>query len=162
MQFKPAQITDLPFIVDVYNATIPGRMVTADTLPVSVESRLEWFRAHHNKYPLWVVAERNGENIGWVSLQKFYGRPAYATTAEISIYLAPAQQGLGWGDKILPYAVKQAKSLGFENLLGFIFSHNTPSIRLFQKHGFEKWGEFPEVAIMDGKRYSLSIFGKKI
>jgi phosphinothricin acetyltransferase len=34
---------DLPAIIDIYNATIPGRMVTADLEPITVESRLRWF-----------------------------------------------------------------------------------------------------------------------
>lgn len=36
--------SDLPAIVGIYNASIPGRLATADTEPVSVESRRSWFR----------------------------------------------------------------------------------------------------------------------
>ena len=34
--------------------------------------------------------------------------------------------------------------------MGFIFSHNTPSIQLFLKHGYERWGEL-KVALLDEK-----------
>ncbi|WP_339382997.1 GNAT family N-acetyltransferase, partial [Klebsiella aerogenes] len=62
-------------------------MVTADTMPVTVESREEWFNEHNpGKRPLWVIENPSGEIIGWVSFQSFYGRPAYDATVEISIY----------------------------------------------------------------------------
>jgi len=81
---RDATLTDLPAIVAIYNATIPGRMVTADTEPVSVESRVPWFREHGGNRPLWVVEEA-GAVTAWLSFSSFYGRPAYAATAELSV-----------------------------------------------------------------------------
>lgn len=53
---RPAQLADLPYIVSLYNSTVPSRQITADLEPVSVESRLAWFHAHtDSKRPLWVV-----------------------------------------------------------------------------------------------------------
>jgi phosphinothricin acetyltransferase len=49
---------DLPQIVDIYNSTIPSRLVTADTETVSVESRVRWFEEHTpDSRPLWVVED---------------------------------------------------------------------------------------------------------
>jgi len=53
-------------------------------------------------------------------------------------------------------------TLGSKTLVGFVFSHNEPSIRLLRSFGFEEWGKLPNVAEMDGEEYSLSIFGKRI
>jgi phosphinothricin acetyltransferase len=53
-------------------------------------------------------------------------------------------------------------SLGIKTLIGYIFSHNEPSLRLFRSFGFEEWGKLPNIADMDGKEYSLSIVGKRI
>jgi len=39
MTLRDATEVDLPAIVDIYNSVIPGRMVTADLEPVTVESR---------------------------------------------------------------------------------------------------------------------------
>ena len=53
---RNALIEDLQVIVDIYNSTIPGRMVTADTEPVSVNDKLRWFNEHNpEKRPLWIV-----------------------------------------------------------------------------------------------------------
>ena len=60
MIIRDATLADLPAIVAIYNATIPDRMSTADTAPVTVESRVPWFRGHTPEHrPLWVV-EREG------------------------------------------------------------------------------------------------------
>lgn len=162
MKFRNATIHDLPVIVDIYNSTIPGRMVTADTTPVSVDEKVEWFNKHNETTrPLWVVEDAECI-IGWVSFQDFYGRPAYNGTAEISIYIHELQRRKGYGKKILAYAIQQCASLQIHTLLGFIFSHNTGSLQLFFQLGFEEWANLKEVAEMDGKRYGLKILGRKV
>ncbi|WP_240894440.1 GNAT family N-acetyltransferase [Parapedobacter sp. SGR-10] len=86
-------------IVDIYNSTISSRMVTADTEPVSVESRQKWFDEHNTtNRPLWVIENNTNQIIGWISFQSFYGRPAYDATVEISIYLDETQRGKGLGN----------------------------------------------------------------
>ena len=138
-------------------------MVTADTGPVSVESRLKWFDEHSpNKRPLWVVENLQAEMLGWVSFQSFYGRPAYDATVELSIYLDETQRGKGLGKEILKYSIDQSKSLGVKTLLGFIFSHNEPSLKLFRHFGFEDWGILPNIAVLDGEEKGLTILGKRI
>jgi len=159
---RDATINDLPAIVDIYNETIEGRMVTADLEPVSVASKLEWFEAHNPETrPLWVV-EEDGKVIAWTSFQSFYGRPAYRHTAEVSIYITEQAQGKGLGKKLLEKAIEDCSKLDIKNLLGFIFAHNVASINLFKKYGFEPWGHLPGVAVLDGVERDLVIMGKKI
>jgi len=162
LQFRHATLEDLPAIVDVYNSTVAGRMVTADTTPVTVESRLPWFHAHNTtQRPLWMI-DLDGNNVGWMSFQSFYGRPAYNATAEVSIYLAESARGKGLGKKILQHAITIAPEFGVETLLGFIFAHNEPSLKLFMNMGFEEWAHLPEIAVLDGVKRSLKILGKRI
>lgn len=162
LMFRHAGIEDLPVIVDIYNSTIPSRMVTADLEPVSVEDRLVWFNEHNpRRRPLW-IAEYGGQTCGWVSLQSFYGRPAYQATAEISIYLHEDYRGRGLGKKVLNKAIEACPKLEFDTLLAFVFAHNIPSIRLFSDCGFEKWGLLPEIAKLDGVKRDLVILGRKV
>jgi Acetyltransferase (GNAT) family. len=137
-------------------------MVTADTEPVTVEGRLDWFYQHNPKTrPLW-LAVYEGKTCGWVSLQSFYGRPAYQATAEISIYLEENYRNQGLGKKILNKVMEECPRLGIETLLAFVFGHNEPSLRLFVHFGFEKWGFLPAVAKLDGMDRDLVILGKKV
>jgi len=162
MLFRDAVLDDLQRVVDIYNSTIPSRMVTADTHPVTVASRMEWFLKHQpGKRPLWVV-ENEGKMIGWVALHSFYGRPAYDQTAEISIYLHADFRGKGLGKKVLEYSIGESSKLGVKTLLGYIFAHNEPSLKLFRSFGFQEWGRLPNIAVLDGIERSLLILGKRI
>jgi phosphinothricin acetyltransferase len=153
---------DLPAIVAIYNSTIASRQVTADTEPVSVESRRVWFSEHiPDKRPLW-VAEQDGQIIGWLSYSNFYGRPAYSGTAELSIYVHEQARGMGLGRYFLQQAIDFAPHIGVHTLLGFIFGHNLPSLKLFDAFGFQRWADMPRVATLDGVERDLIIVGKRV
>ncbi|WP_136603890.1 GNAT family N-acetyltransferase [Paenibacillus dokdonensis] len=157
-----AQAADLPAIVDIYNTTVAGRKVTADLEPVTVESRQRWFEEHNNHHrPLWVM-KSEGETLAWLSFQSFYGRAAYNGTAEISIYVSEACRGKGVGGILLEKAFEACPSLEIKRLVGFVFGHNDPSLKLLRKYGFEDWGFLPGVAELDGIERDLVIVGKKI
>src|SRR5690349_11924654 len=102
---RNATRADLPQIVDIYNATIPSRLVTADTSPVSVESRVPWFEEHTPaQRPLWVI-EIEGQVAAWLSFSNFYGRPAYSKTAELSVYVHEAFRKRGLASHLLTRAL---------------------------------------------------------
>ena len=162
MDIRNAVPADLASIVRIYNATIPSRMVTADTEPVAVESRRVWFEQHSaSRRPLWVALE-DGQMAGWLSFSSFYGRPAYDHTCEISIYLDPQYHRRGMGSALLRRSIEHAPTIGVRTLLGFIFAHNTPSLRLVEKHGFAQWGYLPRVALLDGVERDLAILGLRV
>jgi phosphinothricin acetyltransferase len=162
LSYRDATLDDLPAIVAIYNATVPSRQVTADLEPVSVESRLAWFRAHGpDARPLWVV-ETGGRVVAWVSFSDFYGRPAYRHTAEISIYLDEAVRGQGLGKALLAEALAKAPALKIDTALGFIFGHNEASLNLFRRFGFTDWGTLPRVAVLDGVERDLVILGRRL
>lgn len=161
--FRNATQSDLKTIVEIYNSTVASRMVTADTEPVSVESRQQWFEEHNPETrPLWIIENAGNDIMGWVSFQSFYGRPAYDATVEISIYLDLKQRGKGLGKEVLQYSIDHAPQLGIKTLLGFIFSHNEQSLKLFRHFGFENWATLPAIAVLDGVERSLMILGKRI
>jgi phosphinothricin acetyltransferase len=157
-----ATLDDLPAIVAIYNSTVASREVTADTEPVTVESRQRWFAEHTpESRPLWVV-EEGGMVIGWLSYSNFYGRPAYAGTAELSIYIHEKARGKGLGRYLLTQAIEFAPKIKVHTLLGFIFGHNAPSLKLFEAFGFERWAHLPRVATLDGVERDLDILGKRV
>lgn len=159
---EDAAFSDLEAIVDIYNSTVAGRMVTADLEPVSVEDRHKWFYEHNSHHrPLWVL-KKDGDIAAWFSFQSFYGRPAYNGTAEISIYVSEKYRGSGAGSILLAKALEACPQLGLQNLVGFVFGHNEPSLSLLRKFGFEQWGLLPGVAEMDGILRDLVIIGRKL
>ncbi|BAN23148.1 GNAT family N-acetyltransferase [Caballeronia insecticola] len=162
LDYRDATLDDLPAIVAIYNSTIASRQVTADLDPVTVESRIAWFGAHSPQArPLWVV-EQHGEIIAWLSFSDFYGRPAYARTVEVSIYLDERTRGKGLGRKLLREALDRAPSLDVDTVLGFVFGHNEASMKLFAGFGFDIWGTLPRVAVLDGVERDLVILGLRL
>ncbi len=163
MQIRDAVEADLPAIVAIYNSTIACRAVTADLNPVAVESRLDWFHAHSaDKRPLWVM-DATGHVVGWLGFQSFYyGRAAYHATAELSIYVSSDYQRQGIGHALLQQAIAHSPALGLKVLLGFIFAHNKPSLRLFEQFGFERWGYLPGVAEFETVARDLVIVGLRL
>ena len=160
MIIRDAVEADLPAIIEIYNATVPARMVTAELEPTTVEARLPWFRDHSpGEYPFW-VAEWEGRVIGWLDFKKFLPRCAYRGTAEISVYVDQQFRRRGIGQRLLEEAIARAPSLGMTALVGLIFGHNEPSLKLFQQFGFERWGFFPGVAQLDGVKRDLVVMGQ--
>lgn len=154
--------TDLPAIVDIYNSAIPGRLATADTEPVSVSSRRAWLLERDwARYPAWVF-ELEARVSGWLSFGRFYGRPAYAATAEVSIYVDPGAQRKGVATRLLRQAFERGAALRLRTFLGFVFAHNERSVALCAKFGFEQWGHLPRVAVLDAVERDLLILGCRV
>jgi L-amino acid N-acyltransferase YncA len=162
MKIRNALISDLPDIIGIYNASIPTRKATADTEPIRVESRLDWFVKHNASRPLWVL-EIDREVVAWIGLTSFYGgRPAYNATAEVSIYIAPQHQSKGYGTMLVRRMIDYCPSLGVTTLIAMYFDHNHASRRMFEKLGFEPKGHLPEIAVLDGEKRGLIIAAYKI
>ena len=156
---RDAVEADLRAIIDIYNATVPTRMVTAELEPTTVDARLPWFREHSpDEYPFW-VAQSEGRVIGWLDFKKFIPRCAYRGTAEISVYVHEKFRRHGVGQRLLGEALARAPSLGITALVGLILGHNEPSLKLFQRLGFERWGFLPAVAQLDGVKRDLVVVG---
>ena len=168
---RPARVTpairfateaDLPGIVGIYNASIPGRLATADTQPVTLDERRAWFTGFNaERRPLW-VAEHRAEMLGWLGLRSFYGRPAYHRTVEVAVYVAPQAARQGIGRALLNHAIAESPPRGIATLLAFVFGHNGPSVSLFSQAGFGEWGRLPQVAELDGVERDLLILGRRL
>jgi phosphinothricin acetyltransferase len=159
-----AQASDLPKIVDIYNAAIPGRMATADTQPVTVDARRAWFAEFDStRRPLWTFRDDHaGTLLGWLSIRSFYGRPAYDATVEVGVYTDPAARRRGIAKTLLQHAIGSAPGMRVRTVLGFVFAHNLPSLALFEGAGFDAWGHLPRVAELDGIERDLVILGLRI
>ena len=162
MIIRDAGEADLPTIVEIYNEAIRGRISTAQLDPVSVEERLPWFREHSpESHPLW-MAEIEGQIAGWLSFHSFITRCAYRSTAEISVYVSAKLRRLGVGRTLLEKAIAHSPRLEINALVGCIFGHNEPSLRLFERLGFERWGFLPRIARVDDVERDLVMVGRHI
>ncbi len=163
MHIRDATEADLPAIVDIYNQSIPAGLSTADTSPITVADRVEWFHKFDPKRrPLW-VAEIGGAVVAWISLSSFYhGRPAYNATAEVSTYVATAYQQRGIGTLLKKRMIDACANFGVTTLLSYHFDHNEATRRMNEKLGFVPMGHLPEIAVVQGVKRGLVISGLRI
>lgn len=156
IHLRPAIEADLPAIVAIYNESVPGGRATADTRPISVDERIDWFHAFTpHQRPLW-VAEEGGRVVGCVYLTSFYGgRPAYHKTAEISFYLSTACQRKGIGSLMVERMIQACPGLGVTTLIAMHFDHNEATLGIMRKFGFRQVGHLPEIAEVFGEKRGL-------
>ena len=151
-----ASLNDLTAILDIYNQSIAGKQATAQLAPVTSAERVSWFDEHLNdpKRPIYVVTTTSADSpaviVAWGSFSDLYARTAYHISSEVSIYLHRDYHRQGLGRLLIEWMLTQAPSLGIHNVVALIFAHNTPSLTLFRKLGFEQWGYMPKVCDMQG------------
>jgi L-amino acid N-acyltransferase YncA len=162
MKIRDATDLDLPAIVAIYNAAITTRISTAQLEPVTVEERRDWIREHSPEHhPFW-VAEIDQEVAAWLTIKPFIPRCAYNGTVELSVYVNEKFRRRGVARALLQEAIARAHSLGISAMVGLIFGHNHPSLKLFEQIGFRRWGFLPRVAQLDGVERDLVIMGRHV
>jgi phosphinothricin acetyltransferase len=163
LRVRDATEADLPAIVDVYNQSIPAGWSTADTRPVAVADRVEWFRKFDPaRRPIW-VAEVDGRVVATAYLTSFYGgRPAYDATAEVSTYVATAYHRRGIGRRLKEFIIGECPRLGVTTLLSMHFDHNEATRRINESLGFQRLGHLTEIAVVQGHKRGLVIWALRI
>lgn len=161
-KIRDARESDLPAIIDIYNTAIATRMSTAQLEPVTVASRRDWLSDHSpDRHPFWVT-EIDGAVAGWLTVKPFIPRCAYSGTVELSVYVSDKLRRRGVGRALLQEAIARAPQLEITAMIGLIFAHNEPSLRLFERLGFERWGLLPRVALLNGVERDLTIVGRHV
>lgn len=141
---RDAVVADLPIIMDIYNYAVVHLTATFDIKEVTLSERKEWFQKHGKKYPV-IVAEIDGEVVGFGSLSPFNKKAAYAGTVEISIYTSHRHQGKSIGKSLMGEMIERANQNEFRAIIALITSGNEGSIQLHKKFGFTFAGRLKQV-----------------
>jgi phosphinothricin acetyltransferase len=80
----------------------------------------------------------------------------------MSVYIATEYRRQGLATQLASHCIGHAPRIGVATLLGFIFGHNLPSLTLFEKLGFCRWGCLPQVAVLDGMPRDVIILGRRV
>lgn len=162
MKIRDAVDSDLPAIIDIYNAAVATRIATAQLEPVTLEERRDWLKEHSpDRHPFWVL-EIDGQVAGWLTIKPFIPRCAYEGTVELSVYVDQKFRRHGVARALLEEVISRAALLGINAMVGLIFAHNEPSLRLFEQLGFERWGLLPRIARLDEIERDLAIMGRQV
>jgi L-amino acid N-acyltransferase YncA len=109
----------------------------------TLEVRAAWFQEHdEHRYPV-IVAEAEGEVVGWGSLSKFRTRAGYDPTCEATVYIRHDCHRRGIGRAILIDLIAAARQAGFHTILGGASAEQTASIALQESLGFVRVAHLP-------------------
>lgn len=140
---RPSTAADLPAVTRIY-----GHLVLHGTGTFELEAPDEAEMARRRDDVLgkglpWLVAERDGQLLGYAYANHFRPRRAYRFCLEDSIYLDPAAQGKGLGRILLAELLAQCEARGARQMLAVIGdSANAGSIGVHHACGFEAAGLF--------------------
>jgi phosphinothricin acetyltransferase len=143
---RPSADSDLPAVTAIYAHHVLHGTGTFEIDPPS-ESDMAARRADVLARGLpWLVAEKDGQVLGFAYANWFKPRPAYRFSAEDSIYVADSARGMGVGRKLLAELAVQAEAAGVRKLLAVIGdSANAGSIGLHRALGFTDIGTMRSV-----------------
>ncbi len=157
---RPSRDDDLPAITAVYAHHVLHGTGTFETTPPG-ETDMAARRADVLSKGLpWLVAEEDGQVLGFAYCNWFKPRPAYRFSAEDSIYLAPQAHGRGLGRELLTALAAQAEARGVRKLIAVIGdSANAGSVGVHRSCGFTpvgvlracgwKFGRWLDVVLME-------------
>ncbi len=159
LSIRPAEIKDIEAITEIYNEAILNTTATFDTEPRTVEQQKAWFISHDEKHPV-ISAEFQGTVIGWASLSPWSDRPAYAKTAEISIYVKKEFRNRGYGKKLMDKLIDDGEAAGLHTIIARIADGNEISIKLHEAYGFKHIGIMKEVGEKFGRVLDVYLMQK--
>ncbi len=138
---RDAAATDAAAIAAIYAPLVTDTIISFEEEPPSATEMAERIAASH----AWLVAEEDGEVVGYAYAARFHPRAAYRWSTEISIYLAPAARGRGMGKRLLGELLERLKEMGFVNVFGGTSLPNAASERLLKSFGFKEIANWEHV-----------------
>jgi phosphinothricin acetyltransferase len=102
---------DAAAICIIYNQGIEDRLATLETELRTPEERRQWLAGRAARHPA-IVAEHDGQVVGWGSLNPYNPRAAYRWVADFSIYVERAWRGQGVGKTLLERLIELARQHG--------------------------------------------------
>lgn len=126
--------------------------VTFEYDPPSAEEMARRIAAAH----VWLVAETDGEVVGYAYGGPFGTRAAFNWTCEVSVYLAPGSRGKGLGRQLYTELLGQLRERGLHVAISGIALPNDASVALHESLGFRLVGVYEEVGYKFGEWHDLA------
>jgi L-amino acid N-acyltransferase YncA len=136
---------DWTAVADIYWDGMRDGLATFET---EVPSWGEWDAAHLPEHRL--VAELEGDVVGWAALSPASARRCYSGVAENSVYVAERVRGRGIGRMLLEALMTGARRAGIWTIQTSIFPENPASLALHERCGFRVVGTRERIAKRDG------------
>jgi L-amino acid N-acyltransferase len=154
---RPAQKSDLPGILAIYNEVIATSTAIYALEPSTLDERKSWLASRSAAgFPVLVATDSAGMVLGFSSFGEWRGAWAgYRYTVEHSVHVRADVRGRGIGRALVEALFPLALSLGKHVMIGGIDAENSASIRFHERLGFEPVAHFREVGNKFGRWLDL-------
>ena len=160
---RAASAADLGPINDIYNHYVLQAHYTFDIEPVTLEARREWFTHYGTagRHRLLVAVSEEAV-VGFASSSTFRPKPAYETSVETSIYLAPAMVARGAGSRLYERLFTLLEDEDVHRAYAGISLPNEASIALHERFGFKRVAHFTEQGRKFGRYWDVAWYEKPL
>lgn len=144
IQIRPYQTEDTQAILDIINHTILHSTALYDYKIRSLEQQQNLLEEKISKNFPVIVAELNGQVVGFGMYSEFRFREAYKFTVEHSVYVNNDFHGKGIGKLLLQELIALARKQKLHTMIAVIDSENQSSVEFHEKFGFKTVGIIKE------------------
>jgi phosphinothricin acetyltransferase len=156
---RAAAAGDADAICTIHNQGITDRLATLDTTERTADGVRAWLAERSTRHPV-IVADANGQIVGWGSLNQFNPRQAYDFVADFSVYVERQFRGKGIGRQILDSLIELARGAGFHKMVLSALARNDAGVGLYESAGFSHVGIYREQGMLDGQWVDVAIMEK--
>jgi len=152
VSIRPATAQDMDQIQSIYSYYVTRTAASfEEEVPSVAEMRRRRDEVEARNLP-YLVAEEDGEVLGYTYAGPWRPRSAYRYTVEDSIYVAPFVQRRGVGKALLGALIDRCAELGYRRMIAVIGdSANQGSIGLHRSLGFRQEGVLRGVGLKFGR-----------
>ena len=115
IRIRPAKPEDAEKLLAIYAPYVEQTAITFEYEVPTVEEFRERIHNTLKKYP-YLVAEQDGEPVGYAYVGPFHDRPAYDWAVETSIYVDQNKKRMGIGKKLHEALEEELRNRGFLNM----------------------------------------------
>lgn len=144
LNIRLATIDDAQVCAEVYRPYVEHTSFTFETIAPTTEMVTERMQGALEHYA-WVVAERDGQVVGYAYAHEFSDRPAYDWTCETSVYVSVDERRGGVGRAMYDAMMDRLAERGYRRVIANVVSENEASIRMHKRMGFREVGRFERV-----------------
>jgi L-amino acid N-acyltransferase YncA len=125
----------------IYAPHVEAGPTSFEEAPPDSEEMAGRIRKTSTTHP-WLVAELDGEVVGYAYACPHRSRPAYRWSVDVSVYVASPHQGRGHGRRLYEELFERLRDQGFRVACAGITLPNDPSVALHERLGFEPVGVY--------------------
>lgn len=149
---RDATEADMAQVHAIYTFYVTRSAASFEEVPPNVDEMIRRYTTTLERGMPYLVAEDQGEVVGYTYAGPWRPRSAYRYTVEDSIYVAPFVQRRGVGRALLGGLVERCTELGYRRMIAVIGdSANQSSIALHRAMGFRQEGVLRGVGLKFGR-----------